>query len=69
MNCKNCNKKLGCGCQKRTSKKGTACCSTCVNQLNASEASSGKKAGVVHSAKTSYTRRYTHYDSKGNKIA
>lgn len=35
MNCSNCKKKLGCGCQKRVALDGTACCSTCVNDYNA----------------------------------
>jgi|31_taG_2_1085359.scaffolds.fasta_scaffold05587_3 hypothetical protein len=31
--CNNCGKKLGCGCQKRTSPKGTSCCASCVTSV------------------------------------
>lgn len=30
MNCTNCNKKLGCGCQKRVASDGTSVCNSCV---------------------------------------
>jgi hypothetical protein len=32
--CPNCGVKLGCGCQKRTAKDGTACCAKCVVSVN-----------------------------------
>ena len=33
--CPNCNARISCGCQKRTSKDGVACCQKCVTSLNA----------------------------------
>ncbi len=33
--CPNCKAHLTCGCQKRTSNKGVACCANCVASLNA----------------------------------
>jgi len=32
-NCNNCGIKLGCGCQKRVSPQGTACCTHCVQKV------------------------------------
>ena len=35
MTCKNCGKKLSCGCKKRIAKDGQECCAACVNSYNA----------------------------------
>lgn len=34
MKCSNCNRKLTCGCQKKTASDGTACCNSCVGAIN-----------------------------------
>ncbi len=36
MNCPNCKKKLGCGCQKRVASDKTQCCTHCVNEYEKS---------------------------------
>ena len=43
MTCKNCGKKLSCGCKKRAAKDGTSCCSTCVQSYNNSLTTATKK--------------------------
>lgn len=35
MTCKNCGRKLSCGCKKRIAKDGQQCCAACVNSYNA----------------------------------
>ena len=33
--CKNCGKKLGCSCKRRTASNGASCCATCLKGLEA----------------------------------
>lgn len=54
--CKNCHKKLGCSCKKRTASNGKSCCASCLPALEKTlkkspeDAKKYSKTGVILSA-------------------
>jgi transcription elongation factor Elf1 len=60
--CQNCNKKLSCGCQKRTASDGKSVCSNCLGKYEM-----GIKKTLTQNAATTTVNKLTHVWRTPNK--